>query len=49
VHCQSGARAGVAISLLRARGFDDVVHLAGDYAGWQSAGRPIEKGAPVAA
>ena len=49
VHCQSGARAGVAISLLRARGFDDVVHLAGDYAGWQAAGRPIEKGAPVPA
>ncbi|SOD01816.1 hydroxyacylglutathione hydrolase [bacterium JGI 053] len=49
VHCQSGARAGVAISLLRARGFDDVVHVAGDYAGWQAAGRPIEKGAPVPA
>ena len=49
VHCQSGARAGVAISLLRARGFDDVTHIAGDYAGWQAAGRPIEKGAPVPA
>jgi len=49
VHCQSGARAGVAISLLRARGFDDVVHLSGDFAGWKAAGRPIEKGAPVAA
>ncbi|MFL5540911.1 MAG: rhodanese-like domain-containing protein, partial [Longimicrobiaceae bacterium] len=39
VHCQSGARAGVAISLLRARGFDDVVHLSGDFAGWKAAGR----------
>ncbi|MFL5386582.1 MAG: rhodanese-like domain-containing protein [Longimicrobiaceae bacterium] len=49
VHCQSGARAGVAISLLRARGFDDVVHVSGDFAGWRAAGRPIEKGAPVPA
>lgn len=47
VHCQSGARAIVAISLLRARGFDDVVHIAGDYAGWTAAGRPVEKGMPV--
>ncbi|HKP75346.1 MAG TPA: rhodanese-like domain-containing protein, partial [Longimicrobiaceae bacterium] len=49
VHCQSGSRAGVAMSLLRARGFDDVVHLTGDYVAWQKAGRPIEKGAPVPA
>lgn len=49
VHCQSGARAGVAIGLLRARGHDDVAHLAGDYAGWAAAGRPVEKGAAVPA
>jgi hydroxyacylglutathione hydrolase len=49
VHCQSGARAGVAASLLQARGFDDVVHLAGDYAGWAAADRPVERGAEVPA
>jgi hydroxyacylglutathione hydrolase len=49
VHCQSGARAGVAIALLQASGFDDVVHLSGDYAGWVKAGRPVEKGQPVRA
>ncbi|HEX6040526.1 MBL fold metallo-hydrolase [Longimicrobium sp.] len=49
IHCQSGARAGVAASLLAARGFDDVRHLAGDYAGWTAAGRPVEKGEPVPA
>jgi 3-mercaptopyruvate sulfurtransferase SseA len=38
----------VAISLLRVRGFGDVVHIAGDYAGWSAAGRPVEKGMPVA-
>jgi hydroxyacylglutathione hydrolase len=43
VHCQSGARAGVAASLLRARGFTDVRHLAGDWAGWSAEGRPAEK------
>jgi len=49
VHCQSGARAGVAASLLSARGFGDVRHLAGDYAGWMQAGRRVEKGEPVPA
>jgi hydroxyacylglutathione hydrolase len=49
VHCQSGARAGVAISLLKARGFTDVLHVSGDFAGWQREGRPTEKGATAAA
>lgn len=44
VHCQSGARAGVAISLLQASGFRDVLHLDGDFAGWKAAGRPVETG-----
>ncbi|HVH12549.1 MAG TPA: rhodanese-like domain-containing protein, partial [Longimicrobium sp.] len=47
VHCQSGARASVAVGLLAARGFGDVRHLAGDYAGWSRAGRPVETGEPV--
>ncbi len=49
VHCQSGMRASVAASLLAARGFDDVRHLVGDYAGWTRAGRPVETGEPVPA
>jgi hydroxyacylglutathione hydrolase len=49
VHCQSGARASVAAGLLASRGFGDVRHLAGDYAGWAGAGRPVEKGEPVPA
>ena len=42
VHCQSGARAGVALSLLRARGFTDVQHLTGDWAEWVRQGRAAE-------
>ena len=49
IHCQSGARAGVAAGLLAARGVGDVRHLAGAYAGWTQAGRPVEKGEPVPA
>ncbi|HEX8904315.1 MAG TPA: rhodanese-like domain-containing protein, partial [Longimicrobiaceae bacterium] len=49
VYCQTGARAGAAAALLKARGFTDVVHLAGDYAEWSRAGRPVETGAPAAA
>jgi hydroxyacylglutathione hydrolase len=41
VHCLSGARAVVAISVLHAHGFADVRQLAGDFAGWRAGGRPI--------
>ena len=44
VHCQSGARAGVALSLLLARGFTDVQHLQGDWAEWSRSGRATEVG-----
>ena len=44
VHCQSGARAAVAISLWQANGFRDVLDLDGDFAGWKAAGRPVETG-----
>jgi hydroxyacylglutathione hydrolase len=47
VYCQTGARALVAASLLKARGFTDVVHLAGDFAEWSRAGRPVEADAPA--
>ncbi len=49
IHCQSGMRASVAAGLLASRGFHDVRHLAGDYAGWSKAGRPVEAGEPVPA
>ena len=42
VHCQTGARAAIAASLLRARGFTDVRFFPGGFAEWRAAGRPEE-------
>jgi hydroxyacylglutathione hydrolase len=38
VHCQTGARAAIAASLLKARGFSDVRVFPGGFAEWQAAG-----------
>jgi hydroxyacylglutathione hydrolase len=46
VHCQSGARATVAIAALQAHGFDDVHHLKGDFAGWEAAGKVTWRESP---
>ena len=42
VHCQTGARAAIAASLLRARGFTDIRFFPGGFAEWRSAGLPVE-------
>jgi hydroxyacylglutathione hydrolase len=42
VHCQTGARAAMAVSILRARGFKDVSQFPGGFAEWQRAGQPVE-------
>jgi hydroxyacylglutathione hydrolase len=42
VHCQTGARAAIAVSLLRARGFNQVSQFPGGFAEWRTAGRPVE-------
>jgi hydroxyacylglutathione hydrolase len=42
VHCQTGARAAMAASLLRARGFRDVRQFPGGFDEWRAAGQPIE-------
>jgi hydroxyacylglutathione hydrolase len=43
VHCQGGARAAVAESVLRAAGFENVLDLEGSYGGWQRARRANEQ------
>jgi rhodanese-related sulfurtransferase len=43
VHCDTGSRATRALGMLRARGFANVVNLAGGYGAWQQAGLPVEK------
>jgi len=42
VHCETGARAAMAASLLRARGSPDVRLFAGGFAEWRAAGLPVE-------
>jgi hydroxyacylglutathione hydrolase len=42
VHCQTGSRAGIAASLLKARGFSEVHLFAGGFAEWRAAGNPVE-------
>jgi hydroxyacylglutathione hydrolase len=42
VHCQTGARAAMAASILRARGFDLVRQFPGGFAEWQMSGQPVE-------
>jgi hydroxyacylglutathione hydrolase len=41
VHCQTGGRAAIAASLLRARGLRDVRLFGGGFAEWRAAGHPI--------
>lgn len=42
VHCQGGARSAIAASVLRARGIQGVINLAGGYADWSAGGNPTE-------
>jgi hydroxyacylglutathione hydrolase len=49
IYCETGARAGVAIGLLQASGFDDVRHLTGDFSGWTRGGHRVERKSEVMA
>jgi hydroxyacylglutathione hydrolase len=44
VHCQTGPRASIAASLLRARGFRDVQLFSSGFAEWRATGQPVETG-----
>ena len=44
VYCRSGRRAALAEGVLRQAGFSRVLHLEGDYQGWEGDGRPVESG-----
>ena len=48
VHCQTGARAAIAASVLKARGLPDVRVFTGGYAEWTAAGQPrVTEGSAV--
>ncbi len=42
VYCQSGRRSDAAADKMRAMGFKNVLELDGGFAGWRSAGLPVE-------
>ena len=48
VHCRSGARAEVAIGMLQSSGVRDILHLSGDFLGWEAGGRRVERGREAA-
>jgi hydroxyacylglutathione hydrolase len=43
VHCRSGARSAIGISVLQAAGFKHVVNLTGGYTAWKEARLPSVK------
>ena len=48
VSCQGGTRSSIAASLLRARGFSNVINFAGGFADWQRNGLPVDTPEPAA-
>ncbi len=48
LHCQGGARSAIAASVLRARGFANVINMTGGIAAWDAAGLPVERNAMAA-
>ncbi len=43
VYCRSGHRSGMALRLLKSKGFTDVSHIQGGMMGWLHNGLPVEK------
>lgn len=43
VHCQSGTRSAIAVSVLKAAGFDKVQDITGGYAAWEKENYPVKK------
>lgn len=41
VHCQTGGRSAIAVSILQASGFLNVLDMSGGLAAWQAAGHPV--------
>ena len=48
VQCQSGARSAIAVSVLQAAGFKDIINLTGGYLAWTAGGLPSVKPVPSA-
>jgi phage shock protein E len=46
VYCRSGRRAATALDILKAHGFEHLLHLEGDMQGWSASGRRVEGADP---
>ncbi len=42
VYCRSGRRAGIAEEILKQQGFNQLLHLEGDFIGWKANRLPLE-------
>ena len=49
LHCQSGARSAIAVSVLRARGFENAMNLTGGINEWRHEKLPVETGTDAGA
>ena len=49
LHCQGGGRSSIAAAMLQARGFTNVVNLAGGFGAWRDADHDVERPAPETA
>ena len=43
LYCQSGRRAGIAEQVLSDNGYNNIIHLKGDFGAWQKNGLPIQR------
>ena len=43
LHCQSGSRSAMGLSLLQARGWRNLVNLPAGFTGWEKAGLPVQR------
>lgn len=49
LYCRSGRRAGMAAEVLKANGYDHLLHLDGDMNAWMEKARPMQAKAPAGA
>jgi hydroxyacylglutathione hydrolase len=42
IACQGGSRSSIGASLLRARGFKNIINFPGGFAEWRKVGLPVE-------
>jgi rhodanese-related sulfurtransferase len=49
VYCRTGRRSDIALTILKDLGYSRLLHVEGDFLGWQAAGHPLVTETPAAA